>query len=78
MSLSLPGKDLIAIADEHDFVAAFIRVIDKIDNSSAMAKTKKEKADQLFKANRDVIKQLGEAEQFIVKNRMDVLWKKYG
>tara|TARA_R110002020_G_scaffold224640_1_gene434457 strand:- start:869 stop:1000 length:132 start_codon:yes stop_codon:yes gene_type:complete len=43
-----------------------------------MAKTKKEKADQLFKANRDVIKQLGEAEQFIIKNRMDVLWKKYG
>ncbi len=43
-----------------------------------MAKTKKEKADQLHKANRDVIKQLGEAEQFIIKNRMDVLWKKYG
>lgn len=43
-----------------------------------MAKTKKDKADQLHKANREVMKQLGEAERIILQNRMDSLFRKYG
>lgn len=73
----MPGRDSIAIADEHKFIAAFIKVIDQIDHSTAMISTKLDKADQLHKANREVIKRLGEAEKLVLQNRMDTLFRKY-
>ena len=42
-----------------------------------MISTKLDKADQLHKANREVIKRLGEAEKLVLQNRMDTLFRKY-
>lgn len=64
--------------DEYKFTDAFISLINKIDNSSIDGKTKKEKADLLFKTNKAVLQnRISKFKLQDVKKAMDELFNKY-
>lgn len=64
--------------DEYKFTDGFISLINKIDGSSIDAKTKKEKADLLFKTNKAVLQnRISKYKLQEIKKAMDELWGKY-
>lgn len=64
--------------DEYKFTDGFISLINKIDGSSIDAKTKKEKADLLFKTNKAVLQnRISKYKLQDIKKAMDELWGKY-
>lgn len=64
--------------DEYKFTDGFISLINKIDGSSIDAKTKKEKADLLFKTNKAVLQnRISKYKLQDIKKAMDELWNKY-
>lgn len=64
--------------DEYKFTDGFISLINKIDGSSIDAKTKKEKADLLFKTNKAVLEnRISKYKLQDIKKAMDELWGKY-
>ena len=64
--------------DEYKFTDGFISLINKIDGSSTDAKTKKEKADLLFKTNKAVLEnRISKFKLSDIKQSMDDLFNKH-
>tara|TARA_R110000803_G_scaffold105482_8_gene173696 strand:+ start:1200 stop:1412 length:213 start_codon:yes stop_codon:yes gene_type:complete len=68
----------LTFPDEYRFTEAFTKLIKTIDNSSADATTKKQKADLLFKTNKAVLEnRVSKFKLSDIKQAMDDLYNKY-